>query len=105
MAKRQETVMTTFPLRLPETVMAQARAAAEEDHVSINQMLTALIAEGMGHRRGLKNIRDRAARANAQAALAILDRAPDMPPDEGDETIDVRPTAPGAQLPLPGKPR
>jgi hypothetical protein len=82
--------MTTFPLRLPEHVLAQARAAAEEDRVSINQMLTALIAEGIGHRRGLKMIRDRAARANVATALAILDRAPDVPPDEGDELHDRR---------------
>jgi hypothetical protein len=80
--------MATFPLRLPEHVMAQAKAAAEEDHVSINQLLTALVAEGIGHRRGLKMIRDRAARADVGAALEILDRTPDVPPDEGDGILD-----------------
>lgn len=80
--------MTTFPLRLPEHVLDQARAAAQEERVSINQMLTALIAEGIGHRRALKTIRDRADRADSDAALAILDRAPDVSPDENDELIE-----------------
>lgn len=82
--------MTTFPLRLPDHVLAQARAAAEEDHVSINQMLTALIAEGIGQRRGLKMMRARAERADFDAALAILDRAPDLPPEAGDELVGER---------------
>ncbi len=80
--------MTSFPLRLPEHVLAQARTAAEEEKVSVNQMLTALIAEGLGHRRGLRMIRERAARADIGAALEILSRVPDVPPDEGDEIIE-----------------
>ena len=54
--------------------------------VSINQMLATLIAEGLGHRRGVRMMRERAARANVDAALAILDALPaDLPPDAGDE--------------------
>ena len=77
--------MTGFALRLPQHVLDQAKAAAIEDNVSVNQLLTAFIAEGIGHRRGLKMIRERAARANVGAALAVLDRVPDCPPDAGDE--------------------
>lgn len=58
--------------------------AAEKDHVSVNQLLVAFIAEGLGHRRGLKAMLERAGRADVEAALAILDRAPDGPPDPGD---------------------
>ena len=57
--------------------MEQAKSAASEDKVSINQMLVAIIAEGLGHRRGLKMMHERAARADVGAALAILDRVPD----------------------------
>jgi hypothetical protein len=77
--------MTAFQLRLPEHIMEQAKAAAAEEKTSVNQMLLALIAEGLGQRRGLKMLRERAARGNVEAALAILDRVPDVPPDEGDE--------------------
>ncbi|HUG62128.1 MAG TPA: hypothetical protein VMP03_09790 [Methylomirabilota bacterium] len=79
--------MRTYPLRLPDHVMAQARAAAEEDGISINHLLTALVADGLGHRRGLAAIRDRAARGDVAAAIEILDRAPDSPPAKGDEPI------------------
>lgn len=77
--------MSNFALRVPEHIMEQAKTAASEDKVSINQMLVAFIAEGLGHRRGLKALQARAERADITAALAILDRAPDIAPDDGDE--------------------
>lgn len=81
--------MTSFALRLPDHIMEQAKAASTEDNISINQMLVSFIAEGLGHRRGLKMIKERAARADVKAALAILDSAvPDVPPDADDELHD-----------------
>ena len=78
--------MSTFALRLPDHIMEQAKAASAEDKVSINHMLASFIAEGLGHRRGLQVMRERAARANIDAALLILDTLiPDVPPDPGDE--------------------
>ncbi|HXY57082.1 MAG TPA: hypothetical protein VEH76_00720 [Methylocystis sp.] len=78
--------MTSFALRLPDHLMEQAKAASAEDKVSINQMLVSFIAEGLGHRRGLKMMKERAARADIDAALAILDSVvPDVPPEAGDE--------------------
>ncbi|ORE98350.1 hypothetical protein [Aurantimonas sp. 22II-16-19i] len=87
--------MSTYPLRLPDHIMEQARAAAAEDGISINQMIASLVAEGLGHRRGLAMMRRRAARGDVDAALAILDQAPDVPPDEGDEPLDTQGTSPG----------
>ena len=81
--------MSNFALRLPEHVMTQAKSAADEDKVSVNQLLVAFIAEGLGHRRGLKEIRARADRADIGAALALLDQVPDVPAEPGDE----RPTS------------
>ena len=90
--------MTAFQLRVPDHIMDQAKRAAEEDKTSLNQMFLSFIAEGLGHRRALRMMRNRAARANAGAALAILDRAPDVPPDEGDEIPMKRETtAPGGK--------
>ena len=85
--------MSTYPLRLPDHVMEQARDAAREDGISINQMIASLVAEGLGHRRGLAMMRKRAAGANVDAALAILDRAPDVRPAEGDEIRDAAGTS------------
>ena len=77
--------MTSYALRVPDHIYEQAKAAAEEDNVSINQMLVSFIAEGLGHRRGLRMMRERAARADVGAALAILEQVPDVAPDAGDE--------------------
>ena len=77
--------MPAFPLRLPDHIMEQAKVAAAEEKTSVNQLLLAFIAEGLGHRRALKAMKDRAARADVGAALSILARAPDTPPDDGDE--------------------
>jgi hypothetical protein len=79
--------MTSFALRIPDHVMEQARSASAEDKVSINQMMVALIAEGLGHRRGLKIMKERALKADIGAALAILNRAPDVTPDKNDEVF------------------
>ena len=79
--------MSTYPLRLADHVMEEARRAAAEDNVSLNQLLAAFIADGIGHRRAIMNLKKRAARGNVDAALAILDRAPNAAPDPGDELV------------------
>lgn len=78
--------MSAFALRMPDHLMEQAREASEVDQVSINQLLVSLVAEGLGHRRALLEMRSRAARGNPAAALHILNNVvPDVDPDEGDE--------------------
>ena len=68
--------MTSFALRIPEHLMEQAKQVAKQDQVSVNQLFLSFIAEGLGHQRGLKMMRERAARADAAAALAVLDSVP-----------------------------
>jgi hypothetical protein len=77
--------MSNYPLRLPEHVMAEARQLAEQDGTSLNQFLSSLIAERVGELRATADIQARAARANPDAARAILARAPDRTPLAGDE--------------------
>ena len=77
--------MSGFALHVPEHILAQAKAAAAEEPVSINQLLVALISEGLGHRRGMRGLQKRASRADPANALRILDAVPDIPPDDGDE--------------------
>ncbi|UWU17141.1 hypothetical protein [Rhizobium sullae] len=79
--------MSTYPLRIADHVMEEAKRAAAEDNVSLNQLLSAFIADGIGHRRAIMSLRKRAARGNVDAALAILDHAPDVEPDPGDEPV------------------
>lgn len=80
--------MSAFALRLPDHIMQQVKEASEEDNTSMNQMLVAFIAESIGHRRGLRIMQERAARADVAHALAILDSVPDVEPDENDRLDD-----------------
>jgi hypothetical protein len=82
--------MSTYPLRLADHVMEEAKQAAAEDNVSLNQLLSAFIADGIGHRRAIMALKGRAETADVGAALAILDRAPGGEPDEGDEFVEVK---------------
>jgi hypothetical protein len=68
--------------------MDQAREAAEQEKVSLNQMLLTFIADGIGHRRAIRSLQERAKRGNPEKALAILDRLGTLPPEPGDEMPD-----------------
>jgi hypothetical protein len=86
--------MSQYPLRMPDYLMDQAREAAEQENVSLNQMLLSLIAEGIGHRRALKTIKERAARGNPEKALAILEGLESLPVEPGDEMPPLEVTTP-----------
>lgn len=76
--------MSTYPLKLADDVMEEARRAAAEDNVPLNQLLSSFIADGIGHRRAILGLKIRAERGDPTAALAILDRAPSAEPDPED---------------------
>ena len=75
----------TYALRLPDHVMEQAKAVAEAQGTSLNQLFTSFISHALGQHQALEAIRERAARANVPAVLELLANVPDVPPDEGDE--------------------
>lgn len=77
--------MSQYPLRMPDYLMEQAREAAEQENVSLNQMLLSLIAEGIGHRRALKTLKERAMRGDPAKALAILESLESLPVEPEDE--------------------
>ena len=77
--------MTRFPLRVPDDMMEQAKVAADEDRMSLDQLMLSLIADGLQQREGLKMMRARARRADPQRALGILNRIEGLPPEAGDE--------------------
>ena len=77
--------MSNYPLRLPDHVMADAKAMAVKSGTSLNQFLSALVAERVGELRAIGEIEKRIARANMGAAKAVLARVPDRAPMRGDE--------------------
>lgn len=80
--------MSNVPLRLPETLMEDAREMADAQGVSINQFLSTLIAERIGELKALRHVRTRMARADPKKAAAVLALVPDREPVRGDELPD-----------------
>lgn len=77
--------MSNYPLRLPDHVLADAKAFAARNGTSLNQFLSSLIAERVGELKALAHVEARIARAEAGAASAALAKVPDRAPLPGDE--------------------
>ena len=81
-----ETVRHKYPLQLPESLKETAVRLAKEDGVSLNQWIVAAVAQKIGAVETAEEfLARRAKNADVNAALALLDRAPDTPPIKGDE--------------------
>lgn len=76
--------MNEIVLHVPDDVLEEAAIAAAEGGVSVNQLMVALVAEGLDRRRARTALRERMPRASVPAALDIFDGAPDVPPEAGD---------------------
>jgi hypothetical protein len=83
--------MATFPLRLPDHVMSDAKRIAERSGTSLNQLFLSMIAERIGAIKAMDAIERRAERADVAKALAVLSRVPDVPHVEGDELEEDAP--------------
>ncbi len=79
--------MSNYPLRLPKNLLEDARELAKSEGVSMNAFLSAIVAERVGEKKVLAQLRARAAQADAARALAVLGQAPDRAPKAGDEVL------------------
>jgi hypothetical protein len=80
--------MSQYALRLPDSLLKQARKTAKRDNVSMNQLFITAIAEKLAVLEAESLITQRAARANLDEFKRILDRVPNSPPIAGDELPD-----------------
>jgi hypothetical protein len=77
---------SNFALRVPPTLLAEARKAAESEGVALNQLITLALAEKVSAMRTEEYFENRARRANPTKVSRILARAgKGNPPLEGDE--------------------
>ena len=76
--------MNALSLRLPKSMHSQLKALAKEEGVSINQFVTLAIAEKIGSLSALEYLEKRAKRGNRDKLIAVLDKAPDVEPEEYD---------------------
>ncbi len=77
--------MKTIRLQLPDSLHKLARELAEEEGVSMNQLITLALAEKLSALKTESYLEARAARGDRARFEAALAKAPDVePPDERD---------------------
>lgn len=70
---------SAYPLKLPASVKAAAQRLAKEDGVSLNQFISAAVAEKVGSVESAEAfLKQKAGKAKPADLLAYLDRAPDL---------------------------
>ena len=76
----------TYPLRLPSSVKTAAAQLAKADGVSLNQFISAAVAEKVGSLRAVETfLAESAGRAKPKDLLPYLRKAPKVAPTPGDE--------------------
>ena len=76
---------STYPLKLPASVKKAAAELAASDGVSLNQFISAAVAEKVGSLRTAREfLGERAGSAKPKDMLKYLRRAPKVPPADGD---------------------
>jgi hypothetical protein len=77
---------SNFALRVPPSLPAEARKAADSEGVALNQLITLALAENVSALRTSEYFEERAQRANSAKVKQILARlGKGMPAIEGDE--------------------
>ena len=76
--------MTALSVRLPDSLHLQLKRLAEQEGVSINQLITLAVAEKVTALRTEDYLVERAAKGNREAFLAVLAKAPKVEPASED---------------------
>ena len=85
----KSTLRYKYPLQLPASLKEAAARLAKEDGVSLNQWIVAAVAQKVGAIETAKSfLQERSAGAVEGDLKRYLDRAPDVPPEPGDELLD-----------------
>jgi hypothetical protein len=87
---------SNFALRLPPSLMDEARKLAKAEGVAVNQLINVAVAEKLSALRTEDYFAERAAKGDPKKALRILSRAGvGNPPMPGDELSPPGPKASG----------
>jgi hypothetical protein len=76
--------MSTISLRLPESLHTTARALAEKEDISLNQLITLALAEKLSALLTEDYLGERARRGNRKRFQRALKKVADVEPEEGD---------------------
>ncbi len=78
------TIASNYALRLPASLKRELEAVARDDGTSLNQFIVTAVAEKLATLRTADFFAERTARADRDAALAIMDRVGGEAPREND---------------------
>ncbi|MYE10226.1 MAG: toxin-antitoxin system HicB family antitoxin [Gammaproteobacteria bacterium] len=85
-----ETTRYKYPLKLPASLKETAARLAKEDGVSLNQWIATAVAQKIGAVETAADFFERrGARSTPGDLKRHLERAPDVPPQPGDERPDA----------------
>lgn len=71
----------SISVSVPEELYTKAIAIAEAQHVSVDEVFASAFAEQLA---AWERLQQRAARGSRERFLAVLDKAPDVEPEESD---------------------
>jgi hypothetical protein len=77
--------MSALSLRLPKSLHEQLRELAQEDGISVNQYVVLAVAEKVASQSTIEYLEKRARHGSREKLLAILNKAPDVEPQESDK--------------------
>jgi len=77
--------MSALSLRLPKSLHEQLRELAQEEGISVNQFVMLAVAEKVAALTTIEYLEKRAQRGGRERLLGILDKAPDVEPEEPDK--------------------
>lgn len=75
---------SVLSLRIPKSLHNQVRELAEEEGVSMNQFVMLALAEKVAALQTIDYLEERAKRGSREKLLAVLEKAPDVEPEEFD---------------------
>jgi hypothetical protein len=79
--------MSSFALRLPDSLHAYAKKMAQEDNASLNQFIVMAVAEKVSALNTEDFFKERAIRGSQSRFFEIMDSVPDLPVRAGDELV------------------
>jgi hypothetical protein len=77
--------MSALSLRLPKSLHEQLKELAKEEGISVNQFVTLAVAEKIAMISTVEYLEKRAKRGSRERLLEILNKAPDVEPEEFDK--------------------
>ncbi len=76
--------MSTFSLKLPDSLYKQVCKLAQQDGISVNQFIATAVAEKMAALMTVEYLQERAKRGSQEKFEAVLAKVPDAEPEEYD---------------------